>query len=221
MKRWWSLTLGALFFATGLSAQAVHADDEAVRYAITITNVTRGQVITPPVVISHNQGFKLFTVGAPAIPELAALAEDGPTAPLLSLLPSVPTVLDFTAATAPVLPGASVTLEVRTSGLFRSITAVGMLATTNDAFFAVQGVTAPKNGNATIEAEAYDAGSERNSESCAFIPGPPCGSAGVRDTAGAEGYVHIHAGIHGIGDLVPATHDWRNPVAEIMIRRIP
>ena len=51
-----------------------------------------------------------------------------------------------------------------------------------------------------------------------FIPGPPCGNAGVRDTGNAEGFVHVHAGVHGIGDLVAADHDWRNPVAKITIR---
>ena len=50
-----------------------------------------------------------------------------------------------------------------------------------------------------MEAAAYDAGSEYNSEDCAFIPGPPFGNGGVRDTDGAEGYVQILSGIHGIG----------------------
>jgi hypothetical protein len=36
-----------------------------------------------------------------------------------------------------------------------------------------------------------------------------------------EGFVHVHAGIHGIGDLVAADRDWRNPVAQIAIRRLP
>jgi len=37
-----------------------------------------------------------------------------------------------------------------------------------------------------------------------------------------EGYIHIHAGIHGAGTgtLDPATYDWRNPVVEITITRI-
>ncbi len=59
-----------------------------------------------------------------------------------------------------------------------------------------------------------------NSEDCIYIPGPPCGNPGVRDTDGAEGFVHVHPGIHGIADLVPAAHDWRNPVALITIERI-
>ena len=32
-----------------------------------------------------------------------------------------------------------------------------------------------------------------------------------------EGFIHVHAGIHGIGDLIEAERDWRNPVARIAI----
>ena len=32
--------------------------------------------------------------------------------------------------------------------------------------------------------------------------------------------LHIHAGIHGVGDLDAATRDWRNPVALITVRRL-
>jgi hypothetical protein len=46
-----------------------------------------------------------------------------------------------------------------------------------------------------------------------------CGGEGGSPGVG-EGYVHIHTGIHGIGDLLTAAmYDWRNPVAEITIRR--
>ena len=73
----------------------------------------------------------------------------------------------------------------------------------------------------SVESEAYDAGSEMNSEDCAFIPGPPCGDVN-HNPAAAEGYVHIHAGIHGIsgGTLNPAQLDWRNPVALVEIKRM-
>ena len=42
---------------------------------------------------------------------------------------------------------------------------------------------------------------------------------GGQPVGGEEGYVHIHAGIHGIGDLDASVRDWRNPVAEITIVR--
>jgi outer membrane protein assembly factor BamB len=38
---------------------------------------------------------------------------------------------------------------------------------------------------------------------------------------GSERFVHIHRGIQGGGDLNAADHDWRNPVAQIVVRRIP
>jgi hypothetical protein len=85
---------------------------------------------------------------------------------------------------------------------------------------AVRGIEAPRRGPVTVTAEGYDAGTEANSEDCAFIPGPPCGNFG-HNPAAPEGYVHVHAGIHiGGGGLTPATHDWRNPVAQVEIRRI-
>ena len=116
-------------------------------------------------------------------------------------------------------PGESTTLPINTRGRFRYVSILGMLVTTNDAFFAVRTVRVPSRGDMKVMANAYDAGSERNSEDCDFIPGPPCDSADRRDTAGAEGFVHTHAGIHGLGDLDPAVNDWRNPVAEIHIER--
>ena len=47
------------------------------KYEIIITNLTRGQIFSPPIVISHNRGFRLFELGEEASEELAALAEDG------------------------------------------------------------------------------------------------------------------------------------------------
>ena len=65
-------------------------------------------------------------------------------------------------------------------------------------------------------------------ELCANIPGPTCGGIGRSlDDDNAEGYVHIHRGIHGsnpsgnfVSDLAADVFDWRNPVAKITITRI-
>ena len=100
-----------------------------------------------------------------------------------------------------------------------------MLIPTNDAFFAVNDAEGPNGPHAiTVFSPAYDAGTERNDETCASIPGPnfvECGGPGGGGApGGGEGYVHIHAGIHGVGDLLPEKRDWRNPVARITIRRL-
>ena len=70
-----------------------------------------------------------------------------------------------------------------------------------------------------LESPAYDAGSEANSESCEFIPGPPCGNH-VHDPAEAEGFIHISNGIQGTGDVCASESDWRNPVARVTITRV-
>ena len=68
-------------------------------------------------------------------------------------------------------------------------------------------------------APGYDGGSEINDELCANIPGPHCGGAAFSDDDG-EGYVHIHPGIFGVGDLQASEYDWKNPIAKITVRRI-
>ena len=101
-----------------------------------------------------------------------------------------------------------------------------MLIPTNDAFVALNGVPLPRGyDKVTMTAVAYDSGSERNDELCASIPGPlfiECGGSGggAAPAGGEEGYVHIHAGIHGVGNLQAAQRDWRNPVALITVRRL-
>ena len=214
------LTASLMVFASFLVGNTVFADQGGRRVEVTITNITRDQIFSPPVVISHNKEFQLFELGQPASSELYALAEDGETTPLTDHLAELPSVLEYAVAAGPVMPGNSLTLQVTTRRHFRFVSVAGMLVTSNDAFFAIRGERVSSFGQKTFEAEAYDAGSEANSESCEFIPGPPCGNPGVRDTDNAEGYVHIHAGIHGIGDLDASMFDWHNPVAEITVRPI-
>ncbi|MGH8531756.1 MAG: spondin domain-containing protein, partial [Gammaproteobacteria bacterium] len=209
--------------ASGLPASGF---DLGKHFEVTITNLTRGQQFTPILVATHKAGVKLFVRGQPASPELAILAEEGDTAPLTGLLAATPEVLDITNSGALLNPGASVTLRVKTRGAFKHLSVASMLIPTNDGFFALNGVKGPKGfRKATHTSVAYDAGSERNDELCASIPGPSfveCDGpgGGGKPTGDEEGYVHIHAGIHGIGDLNAAERDWRNPVAQIVIRRV-
>ena len=206
------------------------------RYEVTITNLTRGQRFTPVLVASHKEGVKLFELGAAASSQLRTLAEEGDVGPLSMLLAADPNVGDVKNSPPPppptnlIAPGASVTVEVNAGGQFDHFSVAAMLIPTNDAFFAVNGMPGPK-GNDTITylVPAYDAGTERNDELCGSIPGPgfaecitpsnPAGNGCGAQVGGGEGYVHIHAGIHGIGNISAAMRDWRNPVARITIRR--
>jgi hypothetical protein len=205
-------------------------------FEVTVTNLTRGQTFTPVLVASHREGVTLFTLGEPASAQLATLAEEGNTGPLTDLLAADPAVRDVADTGAPpggfIAPGQSKTVVVRTGGGFNHVSVAAMLIPTNDAFFAVNGLPGPLgNREFTLFSPAYDSGSERNDELCASIPGPffaECGPPGVggpggggSPAGGEEGYVHIHAGIHGIGNFAASDRDWRNPVAKITIRRIP
>jgi hypothetical protein len=195
--------------------------DDSSQYEITITNLTRGQIFSPILVATHKQNVPLFELGAPASPGLAALAQDGETEGLANMLLSMPAVGNVVVSSGgPVLPGTTVTIEIPAVRYFNYISLAAMLVTTNDGFIALNGIRAPRSRYLkTYLSPAYDAGSEANDEMCDYIPGPPCGSHHQASAIAGEGFIHIHAGIQGVGDLAPAEFDWRNPVAKITIRK--
>ncbi|MGH9908959.1 MAG: spondin domain-containing protein [Pyrinomonadaceae bacterium] len=228
-----AVTLGFMMMAGVLGSQVVFMQEEngqgrerGQRYQVTITNLTRGQQFTPILVASHREGLRLFELGEPVNAQMEILAEEGNTAPLAGLLSGMPEVSDVISGTGLTDPGRSVTLTVETHGGFDHISVAAMLIPTNDAFFAINGVELPRGRRAlTLFSPAYDAGSERNDELCASIPGPffaECGGpgGGAAPAGDEEGFAHIHAGIHGIGNLMASRRDWRNPVARVIIRRI-
>ena len=221
------LSLAALALTAGLFATAPLSAQffGGAKYRVTVTNITKGQILSPVVVASHLDSAPPFwALGEEASPELAMVAEDAMTTALTDKLGSMASVLDvqtITGAGGPIMPGESASVEVEAIGGFRFVSAVGMLVTTNDAFVGVNGVRGPNLGQAVVMSPAYDAGSEANTEDCAHIPGPPCENVGVRMTEGAEGYVHIHNGIHGIGEtLTSDAYDWHNPAARFVIERV-
>lgn len=195
------------------------------RYEIRITNLTRGQVLSPAIVAVHTIFQEpLWTLGSPASSELARVAEDAVNGPLVAKLQASREVADvqvITLANGPIPPGKTAVGTLRgVPGRANRLSLAGMLVTTNDAFYGLNGVSLPKHGQTVFHAVAYDAGSEANTEDCDHVPGPPCNNPGQRMTTGAEGFVHVHAGIHGIADLIPARDDWRNPVALVEVRRV-
>lgn len=189
-------------------------------YEVTITNLTRGETFTPILVASHKKRFSLYQLGEPASAELATVAESGNTDPLRNLLLDNRIAYDVVSTGALLPPGESVTVKVKATRYYQYISVASMLIPTNDAFIAVNGIKVHRGHKMiSVMSPAYDAGSEMNDELCANIPGPTCGGEGLSDAEG-EGYVHIHAGIHGVGDLVAADYDWRNPTAKITIKRM-
>ena len=201
--------------ASIITSGAVLADT----YEVTLTNITKGQAFTPRLGITHTGG-QLFSPGAPAIAELVTIAEGGDISPLMGLLDSFPQVVtDMSTGDGLLMPGESQSfmIEGDTGDQF---TLINMIIPTNDGFTAVNGVALPESGTVTYHSVVYDAGSETNDELCANIPGPVCGGAGGSPEDDGEGYIYIHPGIQGIGDLESASYDWRNPAAMVVIRKL-
>jgi hypothetical protein len=193
-------------------------------YQVTITNLTSGQVFSPPALVLHSDAVSLFEVGEPALTEVATIAEAGDTLPLAALAALYPELAEVVEAEAPIPPGATAEYRLTSSLGFELLSVIGMLVNTNDGFFAVDAAQVPSSEGMerNFTAVSYDAGSEANNESCLYIPGPACppGSGNERSTEDAEGFVYVHSGIHGISDLESSAYDWRNPVAAIRVERI-
>jgi hypothetical protein len=135
-----------------------------------------------------------------------------------------PKVGEIMTSDGPLGQGETTIVTIPAGREFHYISLAAMMLPTNDGFIALNGVQA-STGRKTLMylSPAYDAGSEENDELCAHIPGPfGCDNTGepYNPDNDAEGYVHIHAGIHGIGDLDDAVYDWRNPVARVVIKRV-
>ena len=202
------------------------AGQQTVTYNVTIENLTSGQPFTPPVVAAHTSGMDVFNVGQAASAEVQAIAENGNNDPLVALLGGSAAVLDSATGTAPVMPGESATITVEApSGSLLSV--VFMLICTNDGFSGVDSMTLPASGSESVDANAYDAGTETNTEDFADIV-PPCqdligvssADAGTGETnpALAEGgVISAHSGIQGGTDLTVSDHGWTDPVARITV----
>ena len=216
-----ALAVAGLMFALPAKAEGNR------NYKVTITNITKSMRFTPILLATHNRRGSAFQLGAAPSEGLAAMAEGGDVSGLMTELRQSGSTFD-TANSADVLPappllaaGESVTLRISSNGFRNRLTMAAMLLPTNDTFVALNAIRLPNNGQITLFARAYDAGSEPNDEVCANIPGPTCGGEGVSAGAGGEGFVHVASGIQGGVDLDPAVYDFNNPVAQVVITRIP
>ena len=215
-------TVVALALATASST----AGQQNVTYNVTVENLTSGQPFTPPVVAAHTGGIDVFEVGQAASNEVKEIAENGNNDPLVTLIAGSSAVLDSAVGTAPIMPGESATLTIEAPpGSLLSV--VFMLICTNDGFSGVDSLALPASGSETVNKNAYDAGTENNTEDFADIV-PPCqdligvssadAGTGMSDPALAEGgVIAAHPGIQGGTDLTVSDHGWADPVARIIV----
>ena len=213
-----ALTLG--HFPVSDTAQA----QGGRRYKVTITNLTNAQSFTPILAATHSPDVRIFEAGTLASPELQALAELGDTNQLAGVLSGLAGVADMTTSMGLLARGTNVELMITARGRATRLSLAAMLIPTNDAFVGLNTELPQGSEIKEVYANAYDAGSERNDELCASIPGPSyteCGGDGGGATVGGgEGAVTIHRGIQGVGHFDASVRDWRNPVARVTIRKM-
>ena len=228
-------TLGlALTFLMPAEARS----DSEKTYKITITNLTAGQPLTPPILATHTQRAGFFRVGEAASEAIQQIAENGNGEPLLQALGEDTHVHDVVAGTAPLVPAnnpgstgfeSSATFTITTSGRAKYLSFASMLICTNDGFTGLDSVRLPNHKN-TVYTAAYDARTETNTEDFADMV-PPCqGLIGVSsDDPGTgmsnpllaeDGIIIPHVGINGGVDLFPEVHGWSDPVTKIEIERV-
>lgn len=212
MKNFLSSTILSLVLIS-----AANAGDNK-QYEVTITNATPHHVFTPVLIATHSRNVNVFEIGLPASEGLAHQAENGDPSLLVAELQGTHGV--FNTFVGGFVPHGQQATYIIDANKKSRLSLTSMLATTNDGFTGLNAVKLPKK-SATYYAHVYDAGSETNNEDCAFIPGPPCTpESGNARALNGEGFITIHNGIHGQGDLSPQTLDWRGPVAIITIKRI-
>lgn len=200
-------------------------------FAVTVTNLSNAQPLSPVAVIAHGEAYALFSVGDPASPGLEVMAEGGDNGQLLSEADADSAVLATASGAAAIGPAGNETINIdaaATNPADLRLSVGTMLVNTNDAFAGLNSM--PVGSLAvgevrTFRAIAYDSGTEANSESAAHIPGPAGGGEGfnaARDDRSDQ--VAMHAGVVGQDDGFADSdlnnqHRFDNPVVMIRIER--
>lgn len=213
-----AFTAGSLFFA--LNPLYGQTQKGKIVYKIEITNITKAQPLTPPVIAVHAPSTSLFELGVEASPGLKALSRDGDTSKIQQELVSNYAVKRFSVGDGVILPGTTASFSVEANDTRYGFSLVSMLARTNDAFTGYSFLQAnlKKGATKTVYGNVYDAGAEVNSELCSDIPAPPCGNpnSGEDETSS---FVHAHPGLHFAGDLEPTRDGFGPKAVKIKVTR--
>ena len=201
-------------------------------FDVTVINATNAQPLSPIAIIAHGSGYSVFSIGTAATGGLEEIAEGGDNTSLIAEADADAAVILTASGAAPIGPAGSETVRIMLDEANRPglrISVATMLVNTNDAFTALNGwpVDSMAVGDVmTVNAVAYDAGTEFDSETAGTIPGPAGGGEGFNATRDDEGdRVSMHSGVvsgdDGLaGSDLTEQHRFDNPVARIRIERI-
>lgn len=205
-----------------------------VVFSVTLTNLTAGQPLSPPALVFHKPDYKAFDIGMPASVGIEKLAEGGDSTAFLAEAAANKANYLTSKGSGMVLPGATMTMMADLSLFDADIatlkfTLISMPANTNDAFTGINSIDLSQMAVGdviTMDTLAYDAGTEKNTESASTIPGPAVGGQGfnpMRDDSPST--VSMHSGVITKDDGLTSSalnnaHRWDNPVARISITRL-
>lgn len=194
-------------------------------YEVTITNLTLAQPMSPIAVLLHDEG-QIWQVGAAASDELEALAESGDNEGVLGL--SV--ALASRGGAGMLMPGMAETISVDITNMMpMKLSMATMLVNTNDAFTGLNAVDITNlavGESISLMTVSYDAGTEKNTESMASIPGPASDGAGEGFNAERDdvNFVAMHPGVVTQDDglstsVLMQDHRFDNPTLKVEISR--
>mgnify|MGYP000293641132 CR=1 FL=1 len=200
------------------------SSNEAIKYKITLTNLTAGQPLAPLAIIAHAKDtFSIYSLGSPASLGLEELAESGSPARLLKEAQDkgVSVAVHLAQITA---TGSSQSLDIALSSNQLKLSVASMLVNTNDGFVALQDIDLDFTGKKEFKLNTYDAGTELNDELASSIPGLGSGEVDLRRSDSAN-IVTAHAGvITPDGGLRTSNltylHQFDNPAAMLTIEKL-
>ncbi len=247
----------AVVAAAALPAGALAADSSSGSaatkaglhtYTVTITNISKGQPLSPPLIATNFGQGQFFKAGGTANWGVQQIAENGNNMPLYeSAVQDMKDgfVTDVQRATAPLVPKGSpadamfdqtVTLTIKAKSRDR-INLISMIGCSNDGFIGANAARLPqaKGRSVNLVVHDYDAGTEENTEDFADL-GAGCQAAiGVKSQFGATGTgmtnwelaeggtIQRHDGVQGTSDdgLLVDVHGWQpRKLAKVTIKRI-
>ncbi|NQY86969.1 MAG: hypothetical protein HRT51_04330 [Colwellia sp.] len=192
-------------------------------YAVTITNLTYAQPLSPLGVILHSDN-KMWMVGDASSVALEKLAEGGDNTDFLSNS----NTLAASSSDGVILPGTMSTVNISTTNRMATyFTAATMLVNTNDAFSGLTGIdisTMTVDETKSWNLNVYDSGTEANSEAMGTIPGPADGGTGFDAARDDVDFVGYHSGVVSQDDglsssVLTQAHRFDNPAIKLTITR--
>jgi hypothetical protein len=203
-----AVAAGALVPAALSTLKDNVSEGKAFDYLVTMTNLTSGQPMSPPMAATHAGSGVVWSLGQTSSFALKEIAENGNNAPMyydLEQARHAGTVYDFAQGVStqrfpsPIVPAGraspvtpfpqSVSFRIRGNRENNRLSVASMLVCTNDGFTGVDGLALPtKEGDSvTVDLQAYDTGTEIDNQLLANMM-PPCqGLIGVPSSTGAPG----------------------------------